>query len=176
FWASGAALFIKKKYWELAGGFDEYFFAHMEEIDLCWRLKNMGYKIMYCAGSTVYHVGGGTLNAENPFKTFLNFRNNLLLLKKNLPFWRATWVIFIRFGMDLLALIRFLMEGKRKDAWAVSRAHQAFVVALFKSKVKSQKSKTAIPNQTGIYKGSIVWDFFVKKKTRFTDLSSNRLV
>jgi GT2 family glycosyltransferase len=179
FWASGASLFIKKKYWELAGGFDESFFAHMEEIDLCWRLKNLGYKVMYCAESTIYHVGGGTLNAENPFKTYLNFRNNLWLLKKNLPFWRAFWVINIRFLMDLLALIRFLMEGKRKDAWAVSRAHQAFVLSLFKSKVKSQNSKNGggMPqNQKGIFKGSIVWQFFVKKATKFTDLPVRDLV
>lgn len=184
FWASGASLFIKKKYWDLAGGFDEYFFAHMEEIDLCWRLKNMGYKVMYCAQSTVYHVGGGTLTAENPFKTYLNFRNNLLLLKKNLPFWTAFRVIVIRFLMDLLALIRFMMEGKRRDAWAVSRAHQAFVLSLFGIRlaaygvrVNGQKSirQTATSNRQqnkkGTYKGSIVWQFFLKKKARFTDLS-----
>jgi len=172
FWASGASLFIKKSIWDEAGGFDESFFAHMEEIDLCWRLKNMGYKVMYCAQSTIYHVGGGTLNAENPFKTYLNFRNNLLLIKKNLPFWRAFWVISIRFIMDLLALFRFLMEGKRKDAWAVSRAHQSFVLSLFE-KVKGERQKAkgnAVQNTKGIYRGSIVWDFFVKKKTHFTDL------
>ena len=158
FWASGASLFIKKSIWDEAGGFDESFFAHMEEIDLCWRLKNMGYKVMYCAQSTIYHVGGGTLNAENPFKTYLNFRNNLLLIKKNLPFWRAFWVISVRFILDLLALFRFLMEGKRKDAWAVSRAHQSFVLSLFK-KVKSEKLKAkgnAVQNTKGIYRGSIV--------------------
>ena len=83
FWATGAAMFVKKQYWVEAGGFDDRFFAHMEEIDLCWRLQSMGYKVMYYAQSEVYHVGGGTLNTENPFKTFLNFRNNLLLLKNN---------------------------------------------------------------------------------------------
>jgi GT2 family glycosyltransferase len=177
FWASGAALFIKKKYWGLAGGFDESFFAHMEEIDLCWRLKNMGYKVMYCAQSTVYHVGGGTLNAENPFKTYLNFRNNLWLIKKNLPFWRAVWLISLRMWLDLAALLKFLAEGKRKDAWAVSRAHQSFAASLFNSKVKNQKSKIASKSWelTGIYKGSIVWQFFVKKKTRFTDLPQEDL-
>jgi GT2 family glycosyltransferase len=127
FWASGAALFIKKKHWDETGGFDERFFAHMEEIDLCWRLKNMGYKVMYCAESEVYHVGGGTLDKENPFKTYLNFRNNLLLLKKNLPFGRSFFTISLRFWLDLLAIARFMNEGKRKDAWAISRAHQNFV-------------------------------------------------
>lgn len=184
FWASGAAMFIKKKCWNLAGGFDESFFAHMEEIDLCWRLKNMGYKVVYCPQSQVYHVGGGTLNAENPFKTYLNFRNNLLLLKNNLPFWRATWIISIRFFMDLLALVRFLMEGKRKDAWAVSRAHQNFVRKIFSRKDRksaSQKdAQSKISNlksqiHTGTYTRSIVWDFFVGKKTKFTDLEQQDL-
>jgi GT2 family glycosyltransferase len=177
FWASGAAMFIKKKCWDIAGGFDESFFAHMEEIDLCWRLKNIGYKVMYCPQSVVYHVGGGTLNAENPFKTYLNFRNNLLLLKNNLPFWRAFVVINIRFWMDLIALLRFLSEGKRKDAWAVSKAHQNFVRKLFvKSIVRSQKLADKTKSRmTGTYSRSIVWDFFIGKKTKFTDLEQRDL-
>ena len=177
FWASGAAMFIKKKCWDIAGGFDESFFAHMEEIDLCWRLKNIGYKVMYCPQSVVYHVGGGTLNAENPFKTYLNFRNNLLLIKNNLPFWRAFVVINIRFWMDFIALLRFLSEGKRKDAWAVSKAHQNFVRKLFvKSKVKSQKLADKTKSRiSGTYSRSIVWDFFIGKKTKFTDLEQRDL-
>lgn len=172
FWATGAAMFVKSKCWRDAGGFDERFFAHMEEIDLCWRLKNMGYKVIYCAESEVFHLGGGTLNVENPFKTYLNFRNNLLLLANNLPFWRATFVIIIRIWMDLLALFRFLSEGKRRDAWAVSRAHQNFVLGLFK-KNKTKRpaiSHSASPNKKGMYKGSLVWAFFVKKKRHFTEL------
>lgn len=176
FWASGAALFIKKHCWVESGGFDESFFAHMEEIDLCWRLKNRGYKVMYCAESTVYHVGGGTLDKENPFKTYLNFRNNLLLLKKNLPFGRSFFTITIRFWLDLLAIARFMNEGKRKDAWAVSRAHQNFAKRLFKS--EASKSPVASPDVTDLggsklkcmYKNNIVWDFFIKKKHRFTEL------
>jgi GT2 family glycosyltransferase len=180
FWASGAALFIRSRCWRETGGFDEQFFAHMEEIDLCWRLKNKGYKVMYCAQSTVYHVGGGTLNAENPFKTYLNFRNNLLLLKKNMSPMRSAWVIGFRFWLDFLALIRFLGEGKRKDAWAVSRAHQSFVASFFKQNRKKHKGylekihheqKHDQPNLKGLYKRSIVVQFFVKKKNRFTDLN-----
>lgn len=171
FWATGAALFIKKPLWDLAGGLDERFFAHMEEIDLCWRLKNLGYKIMYCAESEVYHVGGGTLDKENPFKTYLNFRNNLLLLKKNLSFGRSFFTISIRFWLDLLAIIRFMNEGKRKDAWAISRAHQNFIRTLF----KSNKSGVKVPKAhhstlTCMYKHNIVWEFFIKKKHRFGDL------
>jgi len=172
FWATGAAMFVKSKCWRDAGGFDERFFAHMEEIDLCWRLKNMGYKVVYCAESEVFHLGGGTLNVENPFKTYLNFRNNLLLLANNLPFWRATFVIIIRIWMDLLALFRFLSEGKRRDAWAVSRAHQNFVLGLFKkNKTKRPEiSHSTSPNKKGMYKGSLVWAFFVKKKRHFIEL------
>jgi GT2 family glycosyltransferase len=177
FWATGAAMFIKRSCWQEAGGFDERFFAHMEEIDLCWRLKNMGYKVMYCAESEVFHLGGGTLNVENPFKTYLNFRNNLLLLANNLPFWRAVFVIIVRIWMDLLALFRFLSEGKRKDAWAVSRAHQNFVLSLFKrnkSKLPTANRQLSIANSKGMYKGSLVWAFFVQKKRHFTDLDQDR--
>jgi GT2 family glycosyltransferase len=168
FWASGAALFIKKQYWQQARGFDERFFAHMEEIDLCWRLKNMGYKIMYCAQSEVYHVGGGTLDTENPYKTYLNFRNNLLLLKKNLSVGRAVYVIGVRMWLDLLALIRFANEGKRKDALAVSKAHRNFVRHLFKKSPSGSEIRKS--KLTGMYKASIVYDFFVKKKKVFTAL------
>ena len=171
FWASGAAMFIKKHCWVEAGGFDESFFAHMEEIDLCWRLKNMDYKVMYCAESEVFHLGGGTLNAENPFKTYLNFRNNLLLLKKNLPFIRAAATIFVRIWMDLLALFRFLNEGKRKDAWAVSRAHRYFFLHLFSRSQHAKKGNRYTHKLTGMFKGSIVIAFFAKNKKRFTDLS-----
>ncbi len=168
FWASGAALFIKKKCWDEAGGFDDRFFAHMEEIDLCWRLKNMGYKIMYCAQSEVFHLGGGTLNTENPFKTYLNFRNNLLLLKKNLPFGRSVYVITTRYFMDFMALLRFINEGKRKDAAAVSKAHRNFIRHLFHSeKTIIHKDKSRLK---GMYKGSIIAEFFIKKKHSFTSL------
>ncbi len=170
FWATGAALFIKRDCWHLAGGFDERFFAHMEEIDLCWRLKNMGYKIMYCAESEVFHVGGGTLNKEDPFKTYLNFRNNLLLLKKNLPFGRAAFTIALRMWLDMLAVIRFISEGKRKDAWAVSRAHQNFFRTLFiKNKSIVKVAREHHSTLKCMYRHNIVWDFFIKKKTSFSD-------
>jgi GT2 family glycosyltransferase len=171
FWASGAAMFIKKKHWDDEGGFDERFFAHMEEIDLCWRLKNKGYKVMYCAESEVFHLGGGTLNTENPFKTYLNFRNNLLLLKKNLPYWRSFYIVSVRFLMDFMALFRFINEGKHKDASAVSKAHRNFLRHLFheeKAYISADKSRLK-----GMYKGSIVAEFFVKKKHKYTDLDQN---
>ena len=177
-WASGAALFIKQKYWELSGGFDERFFAHMEEIDLCWRLKNMGLKVMYCAESTVYHLGGGTLDTENPFKTYLNFRNNLLLLQKNLWLRKSVFIIPMRFALDFVTLIRFLTEGKRKDAAAISKAHRNFLRHIFtnsgqRAKVKSERhADYNLQSTAGFYRGSVVFDFFVRKIHQFSQLKN----
>jgi len=169
FWATGAALFIKAQAWKEAQGFDADFFAHMEEIDLCWRLKRMGYRIAYVGASTVYHVGGGTLNTSNPKKTYLNFRNNLMMLQKNLPFSRVFWVIFSRLWLDFAALIKFLLERKPKDAWAVSRAHQYFFLNFFKN-AKKRKPFSAKENKKGLYKNSIVWDFYMNKIRKFSEL------
>ncbi|MBE7177522.1 MAG: glycosyltransferase family 2 protein [Mucilaginibacter polytrichastri] len=178
FWATGTALFIKKKFWVASGGFDERFFAHMEEIDLCWRLKNMGLCIFYCAESVVYHVGGGSLSYENPFKTYLNFRNNLLMISNNLSPLRAGALILSRLlFFDAIAFVRFLSEGKRKDASAVARAHRNFLRSLFKGRAKTPKAegRNAKPysltlKHRGVYAGSVVWAFFVSKKHKWTQL------
>ena len=143
----------------------------MEEIDLCWRLKRLGHKIGYCPKSTVYHVGGGTLQTSNPKKTYLNFRNNLFMLHKNLPLGQALGIIFIRFWLDLLALIHFLVQGKGKDAWAISRSHQAFFTNFFKNSKKRKKYNVPF-NKKGLYKKSIIWDFYVNKIQKFSDLSA----
>ncbi|MDH5827352.1 glycosyltransferase family 2 protein [Sphingobacterium faecium] len=169
FWASGAALFIKSHAWKEAQGLDEDFFAHMEEIDLCWRLKRMGYRIGYCPDSTVYHVGGGTLNASNPQKTYLNFRNNLYMLQKNLAISQVFTIIFIRFWFDFAALVKFLLDRKFKDAWAVSRAHQSFFLNIFKN-AKKRNNNLQLENKTGEYKKSIIADFYLDKKQKFSDL------
>ena len=170
FWASGAAFFIKRSKWLEMNGLDEDFFAHMEEIDLCWRLKNNNYKIMYCAESTVFHVGGGTLNAESPFKTYLNFRNNLVLLQKNLPAGKSIVIIFLRFWLDFLSLLKYLMDGKPKNALAISKAHIYFIRNLNRNTVKSRKIPKHTLNKKGLYIGSIVWDYFVRNKKTFTSL------
>ncbi|NGM61559.1 glycosyltransferase family 2 protein [Sphingobacterium sp. SGG-5] len=162
FWASGAALCIKSTAWQEVGGFDEDFFAHMEEVDLCWRLKKLGYKIGYAFESTVYHVGGGTLKTSNPRKTYLNFRNNLMMLQKNLSFGQAFLILQCRLWLDLFAIIRFLFEGKRRDAWAVSRAHQSFCLHFFRTAAKRKKPRTP-ENKTGKYKKCIIWDFYINK-------------
>lgn len=173
FWATGAALFIKSQAWREVGGFDADFFAHMEEIDLCWRLKQLGYKIGACPASVVYHVGGGTLNKSNPNKTYLNFRNNLIMLQKNLPLWTAIAVIFVRLWLDFAALVKFLAEGKPKDAWAVSRAHQYFF-RHFSRNAKKRTTPNKPENAIGWYRNSIVWDFYLRRKNRFSNLNPNK--
>ncbi|MEO8793970.1 MAG: glycosyltransferase family 2 protein [Daejeonella sp.] len=172
FWASGAAFFIKSVYWKECNGLDEDFFAHMEEIDLCWRLKNRGYKIMYCADSKVYHVGGGTLSVESPYKTYLNFRNNLIMMQKNLPAGKAIGIIFIRFWLDFLSLIRYMSHGNFANAMAVSKAHFHFLGKIFCNRKKTNQN-FALSNKTGIYKRSIVWQYFALARKKFTDLNSN---
>ncbi|WP_293907894.1 MULTISPECIES: glycosyltransferase family 2 protein [unclassified Sphingobacterium] len=171
FWASGAALFIRSEAWKEANGLDEDFFAHMEEIDLCWRLKRMGYGIGYCPRSIVYHVGGGTLNASNPKKTYLNFRNNMVMLQKNLPLGKAVWIIFMRLWFDFAALAKFLIDRKPKDAWAISRAHQYFFLNIFKNAKKRKKYK-AKENKQGHYTKSIIIDFYTNNKHKFSQLNS----
>ncbi len=171
FWASGAALFIKSKIWKKSGGFDEDFFAHMEEIDLCWRLKRMGYSIKYYPFSEVFHVGGGALNKENSFKTYLNFKNNLVMLQKNLPFPQVYIILFFRLWLDLFAIIRFYLKGQFKDAVAVHRAHWNF----FRNFIKNNKKRniqTTNFKVSELYTKLIVWDFFFTGINKFSLLNS----
>lgn len=126
FWASGAAFMIRLDIYRKEGGLDSRFFAHMEEIDLCWRIRSRGYEIHCVPGSVVYHVGGGTLKKENPHKTFLNFRNNLLMLYKNLPDRELTKVMRIRWYLDNLAVIVFLLKGDWKNMYAIIKARKEY--------------------------------------------------
>lgn len=169
FWATGAALFIRRRCWEEVGGFDPDFFAHMEEIDLCWRLKRLGYRIGYCPESVVFHVGGATLHKNNPRKTYLNFRNNLIMLQKNLPFWRAVWVIFARLWFDLFALLHFAAKGRFRDAAAVSRAHRGFFSVFFRTAKKRRPTKGR-EDRNGYFSGSVVWDFYLRGRKKFSDI------
>jgi len=173
FWASGAAFFIKRKCWEEVGGFDADFFAHMEEVDLCWRLRLAGYRIGYCPNAVVYHVGGGTLATSNPRKTYLNFRNSLYMMQKNLPFARACWVIFARMWIDLVALFHFLFQAKWGDAWAISRAHQRFFVDFFLTAKKRRRNVPPVDG-SGIYRGSFIWAFYVGGRKYFRHLDRHR--
>ncbi|TCC90249.1 glycosyltransferase family 2 protein [Pedobacter frigiditerrae] len=170
FWASGAAFFIKSKAWKEVNGLDADLFAHMEEIDLCWRLKNLGYRIVACTDVEVYHLGGGTLNAVNPFKTYLNFRNNLIIMQKNLPKGDAYQLIFARIWLDFAAWLQFLLKGKPKFTLAISKAHFHFFRDLNKTAAKRSEKQIAFKNHTGVYKHSIVWAYFIKKTKKFSDL------
>lgn len=173
FWATGACLAVRsEQYWEL-GGLDEDFFAHMEEIDLCWRLKNAGWKIMVAPTSTVYHVGGGTLNKINPQKTFLNFRNNLFLLLKNYRVHNVYLKLFQRLSLDGLAALKFLFQGQFAHFWAVFRAHMDFYrhFGRFRTKRNALAASVVKPNLHGFYQKSIVWKYFVGRNKKFSSLN-----
>jgi GT2 family glycosyltransferase len=171
FWATGACMFIRSKIYKELGGLDDDFFAHMEEIDLCWRTKRAGHKIMIQPESVVYHVGGGTLPKSNPFKTFLNFRNGLELLAKNLPKNRLFFGILVRLFWDALAAFKFLASGSFKDFTAVIRAHIAFYTRLQKTLDKRSGNYNHVNGQ---YSGNIIIDYFLKGKKKFSDLSSHK--
>ena len=160
FWATGACLFVRSThFWEL-GGLDEDFFAHQEEIDLCWRLKNKGYKIMVQPKSVVYHVGGGTLNAGSPFKTHLNFRNNLFMLFKNLPISSLFTTIPMRLVLDGVAALTFLNKEKGLEhVLAIAKAHFSFYFAIPNLIAKRQKN-----SQKNSLVGKMNWSILVKNK------------
>ena len=170
FWASGAAFFIKSRVWKQVGGLDEDLFAHMEEIDLCWRLKNLGYRILCCTDAEVYHLGGGTLNANNPYKTYLNFRNNLIIMQKNLPLSDAYFRIFIRIWFDFAAWIQFLLQGKLEFSMAISKAHFHFFRDIYRSAEKRTSLQLPYLSHSGVYKYSIVYRYFVDKIKTFSEL------
>jgi GT2 family glycosyltransferase len=168
FWASGACMMVRSEVFKQTGGFDAHFFAHMEEIDLCWRIRNLGFSIQCIPSSTVYHVGGATLPKNNSRKTFLNFRNNLSALWKNLPIYQLPIVILIRLVLDGVAGIKFLTEGHVKDFGAVIAAHFAFYGSIMSGKLKRPLG-SKIKHGT-IYKGSVVWQYYILGRKKFSDL------
>jgi GT2 family glycosyltransferase len=178
FWATGACLFIKANVYHKFDGLDEDFFAHMEEIDLCWRMKNAGHKIMYCPDAVVYHVGGGTLNYMSPQKTYLNFRNNLFLIYKNYQQSSLFLKIMKRLIIDGIAGAKFFFGGQFKHTWAVIKAHFHFYGKLgsMRKKRKALLAKNNTPNNNGLYKGSIISDHFLKGKKEYHLLDEDRFV
>ncbi len=172
FWATGACLFIRAACYHQLKGFDEDFFAHMEEIDLCWRLKNYGYKIMYCSQSVVYHVGGGTLNKTNPGKTFLNFRNNLILLFKNHAPGYFYLKILLRLLLDSIAGIKFLLSGQAEHCMAVVKAHFSFYASFGKTLEKRKQMKREIKQYTttAVYTHSIIADYYLRGRKKYSEL------
>ena len=172
FWASGACMFLRRKAFYDAGQLDESFFAHMEEIDLCWRMKNNGYQIFYTPNSTVYHLGGGTLNSHSTQKTFLNFRNNLYLLTKNLPATSLFPILFTRLVLDGIAALKFVIDLKPKHSIAIVKAHFTFY-ANFNRLAKERRGyyhKLKGLQSTQMYNSSIVYEHFIKGVKTFTGL------
>ena len=173
FWATGATLAVRTDVFIELGGLDPMLFAHMEEIDLCWRMQRAGYSIWVQPESKVYHLGGATLNANSPQKTYLNFRNNLIMIVKNLPHFTALGLVFIRLLLDGLAGIKFILEGKPLHTWAIVRAHFGFYARF--TQVQRARAKTSkygfkpLHQLSGTYSGSMVWQFYINKKKRFSD-------
>ncbi len=178
FWASGAAMVVRKSVFDALGGFDADYFAHQEEIDLCWRMKRAGYKIMVLPGSHVYHLGGGTLAYESPNKTYLNFRNSMINLIKNdeSGFWFFKFVL--RVLLDGLAGAQMLVQGKAKNMWAIVRAHWYifprlghFIRQRKQLKDRIEEVRIDNSNRKGIYTSSIVWQYFVRSKKVYSKLN-----
>ncbi len=169
FWATGACLFIRSKLYHELGGLDEALFAHMEEIDLCWRLQNIGHKIMYCKDSTVYHVGGGSLPQGNPRKTYLNFRNNLIIMSKNIKGLGKVRLLIIRLALDHIAAYRALFSGDIKTYLAIAKAHLHFILGSFTRK-STKFPKRKFYSLAEVYQSSIVLDYFLRKRKVFSEL------
>lgn len=171
-WATGACMMIRADEFRKAGGFDPRFFAHNEEIDLCWRMRLAGKKIYCVPDSYVYHIGGGTLPKNNPRKTFLNFRNNLTMLYKNLPESELKYVMRMRLFLDYLAAFQFLVTGKTGDFKAVIKARKAFKEWLpeYKDIRKEIQASRKVNNVTGIYNFSLLWQYYIKGIKTFSKL------
>lgn len=170
FWATGAALFIRSRVFHEVKGFDEYFFAHQEEIDLCWRIQLAGYKIYSCPDSVVYHVGGGTLPKGNSRKTYLNFRNNRIMLSKNLPFPGKIGVMLMRLVLDGVSATKGLLNGDAGYFVAIIRAHFAFLKWWLLYQDQSVFPANRRGELRGLLRKNIAWLHFVKKKTRFSEI------
>lgn len=170
-WATGACLFIRTAVYKEVGGLDTGFFAHQEEIDMCWRLRSRGYRLVCTPESVVYHVGGATLNTESPHKTFLNFRNNLLMIYKNLPEKDLAYVMRARFWLDYIAAAKFLLSGHFSNAKAICKARQEFnrLRDSYTLLRNENLAKTALPVIPELLRSSLIISFYLKGKKYFTD-------
>ncbi|MBR1644891.1 MAG: glycosyltransferase family 2 protein [Bacteroidales bacterium] len=172
FWASGAALFVRADVWRRLGGLDGDFFAHMEEIDFCWRVKNAGYRVRYCPDSVVYHVGGGTLPKSSPHKTYLNFRNNRALLYKNLSADRLRQTLAVRRMLDAVAAVSFLFRSPKEFA-AVCKAERDF--RRWKPTLKTKRQPASDRPLSCVYERSLLVDYYLRRVRRFSDLNQNKI-
>lgn len=169
FWASGAAMFVRAHVYHEMGGFDSSFFAHQEEIDLCWRMQLAGYTIMSCPSSVVYHVGAGTL-PRGGRKVYLNFRNNLVMLCKNLPWYEKLWKLPLRFILDAISGWKGLLQGDTAFLAAICRAHWGAAIWAIRFHPKRPHPRQPMKKLTGVLNGSVVWQHFIRKRTRFSEI------
>ena len=169
FWASGAALFVRRSAYFEAGGLDEDFFAHMEEIDLCWRFWNLGYKVKVCPQSTVYHLGGGTLDKTSPRKTYLNFRNGLSILLKNEATSDLLWKLPLRLALDWLAILQFSVLSGLPHGIAIIRAHCDFMRSI-PLQLNKRKEVIRLNKTNPRFRRLLIWDYFLSSKKTYNDL------
>jgi hypothetical protein len=172
FWAGGGCMFVRAEVYHQLGGLDKDLYAHMEEVDLCWRMKNAGHRIAYCGSSTVYHIGGSVISYGSPQKIYYNYRNSLVLLLKNLPTSRLLWLLPFRMMLDGVSGLRAFLKGDFKEVGAILKAHGHFYLQLPQWLKKRSQSQLLItrPNMKAVYPKSIIWQYFAKKKTKYTDL------
>lgn len=169
-WATGACMVVRSEWWQKLGGFDEYLFAHFEEIDFCLRVQRAGGQVWCVTKSEVFHVGGGTLQACHPQKTFFNYRNNLIVLSKHLPFPQNLYKIVVRLFLDGLSAVLFLQKGQLSHIWAIVRAHMAFYKYLLFAK---KQSTVHLPQSIQLCNTSVVWQYFVRKKKTYRQIFGN---
>jgi GT2 family glycosyltransferase len=170
FWATGAALCIRSELYHELNGLDNHFFAHMEEIDLCWRLQRKGYSIYCCPSSVVYHVGGGTLPKTNTRKTFLNFRNNFIMLLKNFSFFEALCKVPLRVLLDWIFAFKSLLQKDVQSFSAVFKAHAGVLRWIFIQYKYPKLPSRNLRKLQGVYKGSLIWAYFISGKKHFSEI------
>mgnify|MGYP000055254657 CR=1 FL=1 len=174
FWATGAAMFVRADMYHVLGGLDEYFFAHQEEVDFCWRMQLAGYKVFVQPASVVYHVGGGTLPQGSSKKVFLNFRNNLVMLAKNSTLTCCMYKIPCRLVLDAIAAYKELFAGNGKSFLAIAKAHLYFFKWILVERKQAVFPISKKGKVSGWYDGSIVWQYFIKKKLKFSEIISHK--
>ena len=170
FWATGACMFLKRTVYEKIGGFYDYYWMHQEDIDLCWRAQKSGFKIFTCPDSVIYHVGGGSLSWENHLKTFLTYRNNYILLSRNLPIYQSFPVLFLRILVDCAGSVYFLFKNKSGISKAMIKAVFAYFFWLFFHQNKKNEQAKGMKNMTGVYNGTILFPYFFRSRRKFSEI------
>ena len=170
FWASGACMFLKKSVYQKIGGFYDYYWMHQEDIDLCWRAQKSGFKIYTCPESVVYHIGGGSLSWENHLKTFLTYRNNYILLSRNLEIYHSFPLLILRIAADFTGSVYFIFKKKSGISKAMIKAILAYLYWLLFYRNKRNLQPRGFKNMSGVYKGSILFPYFFKNRRKFSEI------